>query len=245
MLHYDVKAICVEGMEMKRTENVIETRSLGEQVYQYLCSQIINGNIRYGETLNIKAIAKELNISPMPIREAIKRLENEGLVLIKPRSMCMLREPTRDSILNAISMRELLEIYCVETVYRTVAPEGLDTLKEITKRMAVIVAQKEKGNDADISSYIKNDGQFHMALCHLADNPFIDKSYREISLHLNMNHLYSIGCPPDIIQTHKDHCDLLEALESHSAQAVVIIKKHLKQSRMNVLKGNLFSTMSG
>jgi DNA-binding GntR family transcriptional regulator len=124
---------------MNESKTTIETRSLGEQVYNHLCDMIIDGNIDYGQTLNIKQLAEELNVSPMPVREAIKRLEVEGLVVIKPRSMCILREPTAHSVANAIAMREILETYCVESVYREVAPERLENLREITEKMRALM----------------------------------------------------------------------------------------------------------
>lgn len=222
---------------MKDRKATIETRSLGEQVYDHLCDMIINGNIDYGQTLNIKQLAEELNVSPMPVREALKRLEVEGLVVIKPRSMCILREPTARSVLNAIAMREILEIYCVENIYRTVDPQKLEILREKTDAMRAMLSSAP----FNMKGYIKNDGLFHTEMCALAANDFIDKSYREVSLHLNMNHLYNMTIMPDTAQTFRDHTQLVDALAEHSSQAVDIIKRHLEQSRKNVLSGKMFA----
>ncbi len=109
--------------------------SLGERVYRHLCNQIIEGNIRYGEILNIKLIARELDVSPTPAREAIKRLEMEGLVSIKPQSTCLVRIPTRKSILSALDMRELLEIHCIETVHAGIEPGKLKALQDCIRVM--------------------------------------------------------------------------------------------------------------
>ncbi len=59
--------------------------SLSRMVYDHLVDQIIRGRISYGDTLNIKAIAREFGVSPMPIRDAIKRLEAENIVAVRPR----------------------------------------------------------------------------------------------------------------------------------------------------------------
>ena len=222
---------------MKNVKQTIETRSLGEQVYNHLCDMIIDGNIDYGQTLNIKQLAEELHVSPMPVREALKRLEVEGLVVIKPRSMCILREPTPRSVMNAIAMREILEIYCVQTVFRSVDPVKLQILREKTEAMRSMLSTAP----FNLKGYIKNDGQFHTELCALAANDFIDKSYREVSLHLNMNHLYNMTIMPDTAQTFRDHTQLVEALVAHSDQSVDIIKRHLEQSRKNVLSGKMFA----
>ncbi len=218
--------------------SVIETRSLGEQVYRHLCNLIIEGRIDYGQTINSKQLAMDMNVSPMPVREALKRLAVEGLVVIKPRSMCTLRVPTRKSVLDAINMRELIEVYCVTAAFPGVESERLQTLRDITRLMGGLLEEERP----DLQKYIKYDGQFHMALCALASNDFINKSYRELSLHLNMNYMYNIGVVPDIGRTFRDHTDLVEALASHSPSAVDIIKEHLARSRSNVMRGKLFAS---
>ncbi|HCU30743.1 MAG: GntR family transcriptional regulator [Sphaerochaeta sp.] len=210
---------------------VIDKRSLAEQVYQYLCDSIIGGRFNYGDTLSTKQLAKELDVSMMPIREALKRLEIDGLVEIRPRSMCLLKTPTKKTILSAIAMRELLEVYSVKSVYETIEKERLEPLKALTSSMAEALAQE------DLHTYIKFDCQYHLMLCSLCDNEFIHRSYKELNLHLNMKYMYDIGIKPDYSQTFQDHIDLLNALEHHSPAALQIIEKHLHTSKKNILSG--------
>lgn len=217
-------------------EFVIERRSLAEQVYMYLCNAIIDGRYNYGDTISTKKLADELHVSMMPIREALKRLELEGIVEIKPRSMCVFRTPTKKTIFSAIAVRELLEIYCVKATYETISADRLESLREITKEMAYTI---ENGR-FDLKSYIGHDWRFHLTLCSLADNEFINKSYRELNLHLNMNYMYDIGIKPNVAQTFKDHIDLVDAMERHDPKAVQIIEKHLAISRNNILNGSFF-----
>lgn len=227
---------------MAAKETVLETRSLSEQVYRYLCNRIIRGTINYGETLNIKQIAAELSVSPMPVREAIKRLEMEGIVTIKPRAVCQVKVPTRNSILNALEMRELFEIHCVEVLSAGVGPDKLERLREITAQMRPIVENKG-GGTRSVTEYIVKDLEFHQALCHSTGNEFLEKMHREINLHLSMNFIYNIAIPPDLDGTLRDHLELVESLASGSGRAVEIIKRHLERSRRNVLEGKLFDSL--
>jgi DNA-binding GntR family transcriptional regulator len=225
-------------------ETILETRSLSEQVYRYLCDRIIRGTINYGETLNIKQIAAELSVSPMPVREAIKRLEMEGIVTIKPRATCQVKVPTRKSILNALEMRELFEIHCVEVLSAGVGQDKLERLREITAQMRSIV--ENRGDAArTITEYIIKDLEFHQALCHSTGNEFLEKMHREINLHLSMNFIYNIAIPPDLDGTLRDHIELVESLSTDSGKAVEIIKRHLERSRLNVLEGKLFASLTG
>ena len=213
--------------------------SLAEQAYRHLCNRIIDGSIDYGESLNIREIAARLHMSSMPVREALKRLEMEGVVTIKPRSVCRVRTPTRQSILSALEMRELLEIHCVETMYRIADGARLRRLRRLVAAMKGIAGGGAK--PTEVRRYITVDREFHTALCAIAQNHYIDKSYRETSLHLNMRHIYSLSVPPDIRRTYREHAELVEALSRHSRQAVAIIKGHLARSRQNVLEGSFSS----
>jgi DNA-binding GntR family transcriptional regulator len=213
--------------------------TLAELAYRHLCNHIIEGSIGYGESLNIREIAAHLDMSSMPVREALKRLEMEGVVTIKPRSVCRVRIPTRQSILNALEMRELLEIHCVETVYPIVDAARLRRLRRLVAAMKGIVGEPPR--PAEIRRYIAVDREFHTELCALAQNHSIDKSYRETSLHLNMRHIYNLSVPPDIRRTYREHAELVDALSRHSRQAVSIIKGHLVRSRRNVLQGSFSS----
>jgi len=221
---------------------LIETRSLSEQVYQVLCSRIIEGSIRYGDSLNIKRIAESLHVSSMPVREAVKRLENEGLVAIKPRSTCVVKPPTKQSILNALEMREILELYCIDRITPGVGEEDVARLRSIVERMKDVVdgAPAEEGP----RGYIVLDSQFHTAVCSLARNEYVDKAYREVGLHLSMQYIYDIGVPPDNARTCREHLELLDALARRSPAALSCMKKHLQQSRRNIMEGRLFASLS-
>src|SRR5512146_1548998 len=90
-----------------------QAKSRVDRVYEYLLERIISGEIRYGDTISIKRVAAELSVSSMPVREAVKRLEFEGIVTIKPRSACRVRVPSRRMILEVYQLREALEGYAV------------------------------------------------------------------------------------------------------------------------------------
>jgi DNA-binding GntR family transcriptional regulator len=216
----------------------IERRSLAEQVYLHLCNSISSGKFKYGQTINTKKLTEELKVSMMPIREALKRLEMDGVVEIRPRSMCLLRKPTKKTILSAIDVRELLEVYCVKTIYSTIEEARLAELRKIIDSMREVMAKEP----IDLKKYIRYDGQFHKALCDLVNNEFISKSYKELNIHLNMNYMYDIGIKPNVSQTFIDHIDLVEALATHSPAAVDIIDKHLRISRKNILSGEFFTS---
>ncbi len=135
----------------------IEYPSLSDRVYEYLSNQIIDGNITYGERLNIKKLSEQLNMSAMPVRDALKKLEMENIVHIKPRSNCIVTVPTKKSILDAFAMRELLELHAVELIYQTITQRELSPIGAIVSDMDTI--SKGKRTRDQIRQYILIPGQ--------------------------------------------------------------------------------------
>jgi DNA-binding GntR family transcriptional regulator len=219
----------------------IEYPSLSDVVYEYLSKQIIEGNIKYGEKLSIKGISEQLNVSTMPVRDALKKLEMENVVRIKPRSNCILTIPTKKSILDAVDMRELLELHAVKLAYPKISANDLHPMNEVVDEMKTInqgTPSVDKTN-----RYIYLDLLFHTELCNLAGNDYLEKFYREVNLHLNMTFIYRIGVPPNISQTFQDHKLIAEKLAGNSPESVTLLEDHLERSRSHIVQGELFRSL--
>ena len=219
----------------------IEYPSLSDRVYEYLCNQIIEGNITYGERLNIKKTSEQLNVSVTPVRDALKKLEMENVVHIKPRSNCIVTVPTKKSILDAFAMRELLELHAVELIYQTIARKELSPMGAIVSDMETIT-KGERTRD-QISQYIHLDQLFHTELCTLAGNEYLQKFYREVNLHLNMTFIYRIGIPPNIGETFEDHKRIVEKLTENSSESLELLEAHLELSKSHIVNGELFHSL--
>ncbi len=218
----------------------LDTRSLSDKAYEYLASRIIEGAIEYGETLRIREIAEILGVSVMPVREALKRLDMEGIVRINPRSGCSVTVPTKKSVLDTFEMRQLIEMYCVEKIYPGVKEADLKGLAAVISRMGAVI--RAGGRNAT-KEYIKLDRLYHSEICRLADNDFLSKFYREINLHLNMTYIYGISAPPDLTATYTDHAEIHGYLLENSAQAKKVLKRHLQTSMDNMRNGRLFKSL--
>ena len=215
--------------------------SLSDRVYEFLTKQIIEGEIKYGEKLNIKAISAQLNVSTMPVRDALKKLEMENVVKIKPRSNCIVTVPTKKSILEAVDMRELLELHALRLIYRSIASDQLAHLIMIVDQMKSI-AERDP-TPTRIDRYIYLDLQFHKGLCDLAGNDYLSKFYREVNLHLNMTYIYRIGVPPNIKETFADHRRISEKLLENSPESVELMRDHLERSKGHILRGEVFRSL--
>ena len=204
----------------------IDTRSLVDRVYGYLLNRIITGVIKYGDTINIKHIARELDVSTMPVREAVKRLEFERMVSIKPRSSCRVSMPSRTMILEVYELREALETYAVTKSIGTVSREKLEELRGIVGKMRDL--DRETSVEEREKKAIELDRDFHTEICALAGNDFLNDFYRQLSLHVNMSLIHERTYHKLETQYPESHAEILRCLEQDPAHALDVLKKHFR-----------------
>lgn len=210
--------------------------SLSAMVYDHLVDQIIRGRISYGDTLNIKAIAREFGVSPMPIRDAIKRLEAEGIVAIRPRSNCYVRRPTEQTMLQAVESRQMLEMFAIQKAWRTVSAADLAPLGRVLQQMSTLVARARQREAASDPQYIELDHQFHTEICRLAGNEYVERFYRETSLHLSMSYRYGLSMCHGMRATFDEHKAIYRHLAANSELAVGALREHLDKARQNIMR---------
>jgi DNA-binding GntR family transcriptional regulator len=204
--------------------SAIDTRSLVEQVYEHLLTQIITGAVQYGDTLNIKKTAAELKISTMPVREAVKRLEFEQVVSIKPRSFCRSRTPSRKMIAEVYELRICLERYAVTKSASSLPPKSLKRLHAIVRRMRAL--QAEADTKARAQRAIALDREFHVELCGLAQNDFLNAFYRQLSLHVNMSLIHKKTYQQLKRGWADVHAEILRCIESEPTRALGALQRH-------------------
>jgi DNA-binding GntR family transcriptional regulator len=214
----------------------IDTRSLTDRVYDYLLNQIITGAIKYGQTLSIRAIAEELKISTMPVREAVKRLAFEQIVEIKPRSSCQVKVPTRSTIADVYDAREMLELHALSKSLDRPDPEKLAALWRIVEEMRAV--EHEKDSAAREKRAVELDRRFHAGVCRLADNQFVDQFYRQLALHVNMTLIHQKTYDKLRKQYCESHAEILRCLEKDPPTALEVLRKHFRDTKKVLLNND-------
>jgi DNA-binding GntR family transcriptional regulator len=197
-------------------------KSLTELVTENLRERIIKGEFELGEQLSEARIAKNLEVSRTPVREAINRLEMEGLLVV---------EPQRGSFVFNLEPEELAKLcdarVCLETTALTSAmqanPQALHAaLADCIDRMK---AAREAADDA---AYLYQDTLFHQCLFDCADNRFLNDAYQTIAL--KMAALRSrLGHHPDhMAKSYREHIELLQCVENGDvSKALDVLKLHI------------------
>jgi DNA-binding GntR family transcriptional regulator len=205
-------------------------------VYGYLLKKIIEGELKYGDVLNIKKLSEELAVSTMPVREALKRLEYEKIVEIKPRSSCQIRIPSKIEIREIYELREVLELYAIRKFRDQHDASRLVRIREITDLMKTV--EQEPDEESRVKKAIILDRQFHAEICRLADNRQLNSVYDQLNLHLNMTMIHEKTYIPLRDVYYQSHAEILRCLEkkTNGEELDACVRKHFDN-----VKGYLFS----
>ncbi|WP_291279959.1 GntR family transcriptional regulator [Galactobacter sp.] len=126
----------------------------GERAFEALHHAIVTGELPVGYRLRIRDLARELDISTMPVRQAIRRLEEQGLAT---------SEPYRGAVVRGFSDRELLDLYAVRTLLETDATViGIASLTEtdLEQLQRELEAMTTALDAADAADYMHHDEAF-------------------------------------------------------------------------------------
>lgn len=140
--------------------------------YESIKSSIIQGIYKPGERLTEEYLASELNLSRTPIREAIKRLETEGLITPLKRGI-MVKNFTKDEIRQIYDLRALLEGYAAgqAAIYRS--EEDIEYLKEASKPFIRLVENYKRSDPETNNQILETNNIFHDAVFSASKNEYI------------------------------------------------------------------------
>ena len=136
---------------------------LRDVVFNTLRQAILRGELKPGERLMEIQLAKKLGVSRTPIREAIRKLELEGLVLMIPRRGAEVAEITEKNLRDVLEVRAALEELAVELACERIGDEDVDKLREAAKEFA------EASKNEDVTTLAEADVRFH-DIIYLATN---------------------------------------------------------------------------
>ncbi|MFV0253270.1 MAG: GntR family transcriptional regulator [Beutenbergiaceae bacterium] len=164
---------------------------IADRMYSVLLHQFMSGERGPGESLNIGALSRELDVSQTPLREALARLEHTGLVeRVALRGYRVAPIMTRDEIEQLREARLVLEPWLAREASARVTPEFQEQLAQTLEEF------DRSAQDADTESegfnlYWRSDDRFHTLIAEQSGNTFLALSYRALSGQIQRFRLFS------------------------------------------------------
>lgn len=145
------------------------------QVYNAIKENICGGRYEPGQRLNEVELARSLNVSRSPVREALRRLAADGLVVELPNRGVFVREFTPQDIQEIFDVRVLLESYCIQ---RSVQFMTTEHKQELMRCLDQITYYHER---QDMKKHIEADCQLHGLIIRIGGNRLVEDMYQRIS----------------------------------------------------------------
>lgn len=206
--------------------------SLAEDVYEAIFSQLMSLKIAPGSKITVDSLVKEFSVSHTPIREALGRLEGEGLV-IKTHLVGYRAAPqiTRQRFDELYELRLLLEPHAAASAALSLDAEKLSRLSEA----AGVMARREgKDEKARYSSFARQDAAFHDLILLYAGNELIRQTLTFQHTHFHIFRLmYHARVTEEALDEHEALLAAFAAADAEAARAAMRI--HIEHSRDRLL----------
>lgn len=203
----------------------LRTRSRADFVYDSLRDAIWEGRFANGERLREEEIARALGVSRTPVREALQRLQQRGLLEIGPGRSLMVPQLTRHQLFELYAMREILE----GSAARFAAQHANATEIAILYRLQDELA---KADDDDAIRLIKLNGEFHQAIYEAAHNQYLLQILDTLHDSLAMLHGATFRLPTRRAESDAEHRRIVAAIERRNPDAAEkAAREHIQQAQ--------------
>jgi len=185
-----------------------------DAVYRALRHGIVHGDLASGERLRSEALATELNVSRTPVREALRKLEAEGLVA-HAGSHLVVRAITEQDLTELFYVREALEGMAARLAAENATPAEIAAIHELLEDMDTV---RQSGN---VGVFRRLTGEFHQLVCGAAHNSRLLQSLQSLLDHVRQfqsSTLYSEGRPAEALEEHRKLLAAIEARDGESAE---------------------------
>jgi len=150
-------------------KNLLNLKSLKEQVYDYLREQMELGELRPGAVINMEDTSRELGVSKTPLRDALLQLEAENFVSILPRRGVMVNVLTICDIKSYYEILGALESAALLSCFERIKKSDIKKMKDLNERMAQAISS------TDFNSYYQSNLKFHDIFLNLCGNDLLKK----------------------------------------------------------------------
>jgi len=207
-------------------------RPLSEEAYDALRAAILGGRLQPGARIVEADIARQMATSRSPVREAVRKLEHEGLLEYVPRRGTIVVGLSPDDVADAYQLRAHLEAYGARLAATRASEEQLARLLEMIERMRGCASSN------DLEGLVAADVEFHRSVCDASGSPRLLQAWE--TLNPARWTLVSGLRATDLSleQIAERHWPILAALRSHKPDhAETIIRSHILELGERVLSG--------
>ena len=202
-----------------------------DTAYDWLLGEITGFRVRSGSPLSENRIAGQLGISRTPVREALQRLEKEGLVKRGDNARFTVSQLTIAEVNDACDLLEVLDTYICKKASSKLTPEDIVLLRESVDEM-----QRAAGDD-DRESWSAADLAFHRTVNSIAGNQLVAETVKETRRRIQRFWMRAASLQSRLEACSQEHLVLATAIISQDYDAIEpAVKEHIGHMRARMLE---------
>ena len=207
----------------------VQFTSRSELVYQKLRAAIEVGELKPGQRVMEVEVAEWLKVSRTPVREALRRLESEGMLVVEPRMGLVVASISRQAMLELYVMREVLEGTAARLCARNASDLEVMELDELVKREARLQ------NDAQ--ALVRHNRLFHEALHRGAHNRYLEKSLAAVNASMYLLGPSQMLLPARAETARNEHAEIFDCIRKRDADAAeATARRHVRAAQQQRVK---------
>ena len=192
-----------------------------EFAYRSLRKMVLNGELAPGQRVSQLRIARELRCSTVPVVEALRRLESEGLFVKDPRKMARVRVIVAAEVEGLFLIRQALEMASARLCAQRIEDEGIEQLKTLAEKFEHAAA----GQDSRLADQL--DMEIHLAIVRFARCPLLEQELDRLHL-IERTVPGGLTSPVDWNTYRTSHNALIQAIAHRDPEAAeYLMKKHI------------------
>ena len=196
---------------------------LRDIVFQTLRNAIITGELQPGERLMETQLGEKLGVSRTPIREAIRKLELEGLVVMVPRKGAQVAQFTEKDIQDVLEVRAALEALAAK-----LACKRMDD-RSFLKLQLAIAEYSYAAKNKDLETMIEKDVEFHDIICEATQNDKLIQLFTNLKEQVNRYRITYLKNVEDSDKVEAEHIAILDALKNKDEEtASSLAAEHIR-----------------
>ena len=204
---------------------------LRDVVFNTLRKAILKGDLKPGERLMEIALAEKLGVSRTPIREAIRKLELEGLVVMAPRKGAKVASITERDLNDVLEVRKGMEELAIRLACERITPEQLDELDQVEKKFLNLIDSENLTELAEV------DVEFHDIIYAATNNKRLIQllnNLREQMYRYRIEYLKDSAVRRKLAKEHKSICEALRTHDKESALRYVYV--HIDNQQKAIIR---------
>ncbi|PKM84584.1 MAG: GntR family transcriptional regulator [Firmicutes bacterium HGW-Firmicutes-11] len=200
--------------------------SLAEEIETILRERILHGEYGIGERIKESQVAEELAVSRTPIREALRQLEQKGLVQSIPNRGSFALGFTRQDIGDIYTVRAAVEAIAVGWAAERISAKELTELEDVFEKMEFFTERLDSKRVSELNK------DFHKIIYNATGSRFLAQILRSYQDYVEQTRKATVYCKENLMAILSEHGDILEALRKKDKDlAVERIAVHLENSR--------------